>query len=407
MHNKSILIYTQNSFFDPLFYGTCIAYFKELTKDKAFEFHVISHEQKQYSLPKENYESKINELQGFQIYHYPLQWKSLRFKLLAKLIEFLQGLYLVSKLQRKHRCKAIFALANIAGAYAYYISKLFRLKLILFTYEPHSSFMVETGTWNRKSLKYKLLNRIEYRMGMKADYIATGTKYMVDQLKNWGSRAKIYRVPSCIDESIFDFNAEARNKIRQQLKIEDKTVFVYVGKFGDLYYHFETISLFKTLFDHIRQAHFLVLTPNDKHEIEGIFEKFQLPKSSYYIDCVEISQVPMYLSASDFGIVAVPPLPFQKFRSPIKVGEYLCCGIPYLVCKGVSEDDEWAIQQQVGVVLKDFSTPSVKEKIPEIEKYISENKEQQRIRCRETGISYRSKQIAIRAFIEIFNEIYT
>ncbi len=406
-HHRDILIYTYNSFRDPLFYGTVLVYLKAINADRRYRFHIISYEQPEYTISAAEAHTLDEELNRYGIIRYPLQWSSGSWKLLKKANDLYKGYKLVKRLKKQYGSRAIFALANIAGAFSYLMARRLRLKTILFTYEPHSEFMVECGVWSKNSLQYRLLHYLERKMGVNADYIATGTVHMVERLQQWHTKARVYRVPSCIDTRLFRFDPEARESIRKQLGSTHKTVFVYVGKFGDLYYKEEIAVLCRGLRTHFPDVFFLVLTPQPESEIRALFARQGITSSDeLFIGRCTLEEVPAYLSAGDMGIVAVPPLPSQRFRSPIKVGEYLSCGLPYLVCRGVSEDDMYADQYRVGVVLEKFSETEVQKNHPQIAALLSENKELLRSRCRETGIAYRDQQIAIDAFTEIFSEIY-
>ena len=109
--------------------------------------------------------------------------------------------------------------------------------------------------------------------------------------------------------------------------------------------------------------------------------------------------MPSLLSAADFGIVNIPPTPSQKFRSPIKVGEYLCCGLPFLICKGVSEDALYVSEEKVGVVVNDFTKESIQQVLPEIKSLLSEPTELLKKRCSKIGVKYRGVSV----FKNVFN----
>jgi hypothetical protein len=116
-------------------------------------------------------------------------------------------------------------------------------------------------------------------------------------------------------------------------------------------------------------------------------------------------EVKDYISSADIGLSGVPPTPAQKYRSPTKVAEYLLCGLPYITCKGVSEDDIYASEKNVGVVLESFNRKDVIEKLNDINVILSEEKESLRSRCRKVGIDYRGKSNVDKLLKEIFNEI--
>ena len=89
------------------------------------------------------------------------------------------------------------------------------------------------------------------------------------------------------------------------------------------------------------------------------------------------------------GLITIPPGPGQKFRSSIKVGEYLCAGMPFLTPAGVSEDYIHATEQGVGVVVADYGEAAIRGAWPEIKAYLDMDREPRRDRCRRFGIAYR------------------
>ena len=93
----------------------------------------------------------------------------------------------------------------------------------------------------------------------------------------------------------------------------------------------------------------MVLTMNDLGETKKIFEDVGLEPNQFLITRASYDEMPNYLSAADLGLVAVPPQPSKKFCSNIKVGEFLCTGLPYFICEGVSEDDLVARKFDVGI----------------------------------------------------------
>jgi hypothetical protein len=104
---------------------------------------------------------------------------------------------------------------------------------------------------------------------------------------------------------------------------------------------------------------------------------------------VTYAEMPHYLSSADLGIVAVLPGASKKFISNIKVGEFLCAGLPYLICRGISEDDSIAEASNAGIVSEDLSEEAIVKVIPKIRALLLEPKEVIAARCREAGIHYR------------------
>ena len=109
-------------------------------------------------------------------------------------------------------------------------------------------------------------------------------------------------------------------------------------------------------------------------------------------DCQTDGSVPCihrFFFAADFAVIAVPPGPSKKFISNIKVGEYLCAGLPYLITKGVSEDYLVATEKDVGVVVDDFREADIKAAWPAIKRFLEADANARRVHCRAVGQDYR------------------
>ncbi|WP_185152474.1 glycosyltransferase, partial [Fulvivirga aurantia] len=205
-----------------------------------------------------------------------------------------------------------------------------------------------------------MLNKLEKMVAIHAHSIITGTSHMVDQLQYLNK--KVFRAPTAVDPEVFKFNAEAREKIRSELNIRDREVFIYLGKLGGLYYEEDVIHLLKAVQKIMPNSFFLIATNYDHNKLEEWFSRQNISKKDYVIrPFIPIEEVPSFLSAADMGICAIPPKPSQRFRSPTKVAEYLLCGLPFITCYGISEDDYWARKYNVGLALTRFDEASVLE----------------------------------------------
>jgi hypothetical protein len=404
---NSTLVLIYNSFNDPLFQNLVFKYLKTLGKTNKYIFYLVTFEQEYFSI-SENEKRKLRKnLIKVGIYWYPLNYHTGNFLLFKKLYDFLNVLFLIGKIRLSKNTKVIFAFTNIAASFGIIFSKIFSMKMIVYSYEPHSSFLAELNIWSKKSLKYKLLNSIEKFSGIHGDYILTGTKHMVRQLKNWGAKGKVIRAPTSVDEFEYYFREEGRKKIRERLQLFNKDVLIYIGKLGDLYYKDEVADLCKSLLDLRHKFFFIIVTSNNYDEIKEIFKNSGLDSKDFYITGnLTYDEVKDYLSAADIGLSAVPPTPSQRFRSPTKVGEYLLCGLPYITCRGISEDDSYAEKYNVGVALDNFNDENIQASINKINFLLDEDKTIIRKRCREVGLAYRAKSNVDKILSKIYSEIF-
>jgi hypothetical protein len=397
MKRKAVLLFIYNSFKDPLFQNILFSYIKAIqAQESDFSFHVITFEQPEYQISLDELPQIHTDLATSHVFWYPQTFHTGRLLMLKKAWDLMVSFYTVGKLHIRHRISLIFAFANVSAAFSLVLSRLFRMKLLIYSYEPHSEFMSELGVWSRKSIQYKSLSYLEEKAGAYADVILTGTRFMVERLQKRYGHNHVFRAPTGVDESFFRFAPEAREQLRHRFKIGSRKALLYLGKFGDLYYKEEVVAFFSGLYQCDSNLFFMVVTRFDHEEVKGWFEKYSIPPDAYLITGnLPFEEVPAFMSAADIGISAVPPSPSQKFRSPTKVGEYLMCGLPIITCEGVSEDDLYAKGERVGIVVPYFEKRTGKASYPEVRDLLNENPDMLRQRCRQVGITYRSKAAVV------------
>jgi hypothetical protein len=279
--------------------------------------------------------------------------------------------------------------------------------MLVYCYEPHSDFLVELGIWRKGSIKHRISRWIELYAGKRADFVMASTKYVVDLLTDSKLRGSVVRAPVSVDEKAFTFKRKGRERVRREYSLHNRNVVLYLGKFGYLYYNEEIAKLCKILYDNINNTFFLIVTSNDNEAIQKMFREYGLPEESFSVTGnLTYDEVKDYISAADIGLSAVPPTPSQRYRSPTKVAEYLLCGLPYITCEGVSEDDIYAKKHNVGAVVKSFDENHISESIPQIRNLLDENKVPIRKRCRKVGVLYRGKSNIDRLFKQFFQETY-
>lgn len=382
---KPALVFIYNSFSDPLFKGNLFQHLLVESKKNRFKFIIISFEQKDYQLSKKEEDKLKKELLGLNMLWYPLKWHSGRFILFKKLYDGINALLIVLKLHFKFKPKVIISLGTIAGSFSYILKTIFSYKHFAYQHEPHSEFMLDFGIWKKNSFSYRILNYLERKTAHSAEIISTGTDLMVSRLKKERIKGLIFKLPSCANDELFRIDNNKRIEIRNKLGLSDAhKVFIYVGKFGGIYYKDEIFEIISELNRLIDNFFIIILSPDDSGWIRKKLKEQNIEQ--FHVNKVLYERVYEYLNAADMGISAIPGYPSQKFRSPIKVGEYLLCGIPYITNEGVSEDDIVAQKFKAGVVLSEFSRNQVINNHKSIQQYMN-------FKCknkfREVGLEYR------------------
>ena len=384
------IIFLYNRFFDPLIQSNFWLYIKDYLehKNNSYQFHLITYENPDFPLTQEQKALVVEwKAQG-------LEWTSLTWHpgkaLKNKFLDVWDGFKVVSKL-RLQGYNHIVTLGSVAGTYAYTYALSLRIKLFLYQFEPHSEYAIDNGMWSKKSKQYKISHFLEKKAALYATTIASGTVFMQDRVKDiWKSKADFIKIPTVANDTKFLFNEDDRKEIREKLGIDkEKWVLYYPGKFGDLYYREEFAWMYRWLKEEESRLHLLIVTPHTDEEVKALFDTAKVSPEDYTIAHSSYENIHKYASASDFAIISVPPGDSKKFISNIKVGEYLCAGMPFLITHGVSEDYIYATEKDVGVVVNDFVESDIKEAWPKIKEYLKRDQKQLRQHCREVGLDYR------------------
>jgi len=396
-----VIIFLYNRLFDPLIQSNFWLYIKDFLEDEnnPYQFYLITYENPAFPLTDEH-----NRLVA-EWKEKGLEWSTLQWhqgsSLKNKFIDLFNGFKLVAKL-RMQGYNHIMTLGSVAGTYAYTYAFPLRMKLFLYQFEPHSEYAIDNGMWSKESLQYKISHYLERKAAQYATTIASGTVFMQERVQNiWNSRADFIKIPTVAHDQKFIFNEKDRKETREKLGIgEDKWVLYYPGKFGDLYYKEAFAWMYKWLNEEEPRLHMLIVTPHTDEEVKALFDGAGVSAWDYTITHSDYENIHKYASASDFAIISVPPGPSKKFISNIKVGEYLCNGLPFLITRGVSEDYIYAEEKDVGVVVDDFIESEVKNAWPEIKEYLTRDPYELRKHCREVGLDYRGFNVLNKKFKE-------
>jgi glycosyltransferase involved in cell wall biosynthesis len=403
--NKRFLVLIYNSYRDPLFRNLVFEYMlRQSELNLNYHFDLITFEQKKYALNRSERKQERIRLSAYRVQWHALTYHSGAFMLVKKAFDFAAALYNVVSIRARFKTDMVIAFANTSAAISLLLSRWIGAKLMVYSFEPHSEFLAEFGVWNRSGWRYRILNRLEERVGREAAYLLTGTQHMVDRMEGVAS-GQVFRAPSSVDEQMFKLDLRAREAGRSAWNLVHRRVLIYAGKFGGIYYNREIADFCARLLALDRSWFFIFLTPSPAAEVTAVLDEAGLDVHDYRLtEAKSAREVVAYLSMADIGLTAIPPYPNQKFRSPVKVGEYLMCGLPYITCRGVSEDDTWAENHRVGIVVDTLSATVAEDVQKQALILLSENIDSLRERCRATGIAYRGRKQVDELFDKILAE---
>lgn len=350
--HKTIFVFAYYSYKDPVFQSAVLPFFRSSPLKKII---LLTWEQEQYALSKKEIKEIKNSLQQEGIIWFQVQWHSGKFKLLKKAFDFITGVFFSFFLIIKYKARLVYSEGFPGAIIAHFISVLSFRPHIIHTFEPHAEYMLDAGVWTKNSWEYQLLKYFEIPIANHSKAIITATEAYKKVLIEKGVSTEIIVLPSCIDTDFYVYQPNSREKIRRELNIlDDQIVITYLGKLGGMYMEEELFDFFsKCLQYDSGRFYFFLFTQIDNDRLIDFLNEYNIPNSVILCKYLCKSEVPAYLSASDIGFCGVRPIRSQRFSSPIKNGEYLACGLPVIIPKGVS-DDYLIIQENddVGLVIE-------------------------------------------------------
>ena len=260
---------------------------------------------------------------------------------------------------------------------------------------------VDFGCVSPTGFAYRLLRDIEAQGLRKADAVMTRTERAADiLLARAGAGTPIgrfHRVSNGRDSDLFaPIDLHERIQVRERLGIDSEApLLVYAGSLGEQYCLPEMLSMFSAVLRRRPDARFLILTGSPEIARAGIADCPEL-EDNVIIDSVSPGEVPEYLAAADLGIALRRPTFSMQGVAPIKVGEYLLCGLPVVATAGVGDTSTISLEVGFLVPTPDADTFE-KFAVWYTDKVLPERKVF-RERCRTIGLEHYSLEASVKSY---------
>lgn len=190
----------------------------------------------------------------------------------------------------------------------------------------------------KESFQYKLMKSAETKMLKSADAVITRSQKAIDiHTAHIGEsyRSKFSVVFNGRDKNIFAYQPHLREEPRQELGLKDELLFVYAGSLGPQYCLTEMLEIFQAYAEK-RAAKFLILTGNTEFAEQNIPSEL---KAHVILKSVPSEKVSFYLNGGDVAFGLRKPTFSMQGVAPIKLGEYLLCGLPVIASKGIGDTE--------------------------------------------------------------------
>ncbi|MBW1903712.1 MAG: glycosyltransferase [Deltaproteobacteria bacterium] len=383
------------SLLDPLCQSQSLPYLHSLTR-QGYRVGLITFEQPRWRMSPEDRKAKRSELASRGIEWHPVSYHK-RPPVFSTLYDIGVGSLVAAIVARRSRATFIHGRASVPSAIAAVAAKLAGTRLFIDADGPLSQEYLDAGVWSERSLGHRLTAWGERRSMELADVVAVLTDHRKREVAPWLAETPIYVLPCAVDLTRFRPMPEHRQVLRNELGLKG-TVFVYAGKPGGWYATEEMVAFVAAAREVFDPLTLLVLTGEDPAVFAELCERAEVP---FVSRAVPPNEMPAYLSSSDVGLCFLHPFPSKLSCSPIKLGEYLACGLPVVSTSGCGDYDHLIPTESLGIVVSSTEREAYPQAAKELECLLADP--DIRDRCRDAA----SRSVGLREVVAPrYAEIY-
>ncbi|HQU91580.1 MAG TPA: glycosyltransferase family 4 protein [Pyrinomonadaceae bacterium] len=305
-----------------------------------------------------------------------IEWEWLRYhkrpSVPATLYDIANGVRMAVKIARRKKIDIFHVRGHIPAPIGAIAKRICGGKLLFDIRGFLPEEYVDAGIWDEKGTVYKAFKRVERWAMKKADGFVVLTEAARDILfsdrvsdDTTADGRPFEVIPCCVDFSSHrsDGSDSWRQDIRKSLNLEDRKVIVYVGSLGGWYLTDEMFDFLECFLGEYPEMHAMILTQRDQNKVISQLKARGFVEDQFTVKGVPPSEVAKYLAAADVSISFIKNCYSKKSSSPTKIAEYLAAGLPIISNSGIGDLDEVITSNQVGALVRDFSSESYREAI--------------------------------------------
>jgi glycosyltransferase involved in cell wall biosynthesis len=406
---RRVLYISYNGMLEPLGQSQVIPYVKELSK-LGVKFWLLSFERASAFTPAGVEASrKLRD----DLAQYEIEWHVLRYhqrpSLPATAYDVAAGIRYASRLVRKNKIEMVHARAHVPAVIALALKRRFGVKIIFDVRGLMAEEYIDANHWKANGVPARLTKSMEARVLRATDGVVTLTDALWAEMQTWpslsGQSQSHLTIPCCVDLDRFRFDEQQRASRRAGLGLSDRFVLVYSGSVGGWYQTDEMAAFFSVLKQKRADAFFLWATYGPPEIVSASMEKHGIGKDDYQVRKVASPEMPEFLNAADAGIAFYRPGVSRLGTSPVKVSEYLACGLPVIINNGIGDTDRLIQQQNLGVLVEEFSETAYLKAVASLDGLVSDFDQTRRQNRAAAERLFDLKQIGAVRYAKLYAEV--
>lgn len=402
MKNK-ILYVTYMGLTEPLVQSQALAYLKGLSK-KNNDIYILSFEKSEL-ISKGSVADIRKDLRESDMY-----WSFLKYHkcplIFAKMYDLLIGFIFAFYITLTKGIDALHVRGSMPAFFAFPVSRILGRRFIFDMRGLMAKEYVDGEIWKKGGFYYRICDSLEKVILRYADNIIVLTekiKRIIEREVYTGIdiTKKISVIPTAVDTALFSIQGNLSDKIRKQMNLEGRFIFLYVGSLGTWYMLREMAGFVKINRRNFTEPFFLIVTQSNTEKARVLLQELGFKERDYAIIRSDYKHIPEYINSADAGMMFIKPCFSKEASCPTKFAEYLACGIPVVLNSGTGDCDRIARDFRVGVVVDFFKEDRYLYYGTELKK-MKEERDCLQERCRDAAI----KGFSLDSAIDSYNMIY-
>lgn len=336
--------------------GLFLPIFERLSTQMDIECHIL-----QFTWGGDEYIYKVSKACESKKVQYEVIRVNRRFVPAALLKANLLDSKKVRKYILEHNIDIVMPRATVAAAIVLRaVSGIPQVKMLYDADGLQQDERVDFSSWNPLGLQYRVYRDIEFKALRKADGILVRSFQAKQILASRAGASFDENIITVInngrDKYLFapKYNKEVKSKLFN-VSTDDFPVLVYAGSLGPQYCIEEMLYVFSRVQERYTDARFLILT-GQPDIISQNLKAYGDLQDKCIIRKVAAEEVPTYLSIADIAFALRRPTFSMKAVAPIKLGEYLLCGVPVIATKGIGDTELYIDDVACAYLLADLGT---------------------------------------------------
>jgi glycosyltransferase involved in cell wall biosynthesis len=270
-------------------------------------------------------------------------------RLFPQMVQFFINLWLIARILKQTKARVVYGYNDVGTLYGTFLKPIFRFRL---AYDMRGDRVNEMAVQGAPAWRVSFYRRVRNRCLNTCDLVFTVSRTCRDLLPGKKHLPKY----NFYNEQDFYFDARMARKMRHQLGLGERFVFVYSGT--DKYYQMvpQMVAFFSQFLEICPDAWFMINVPVRSEKFLTELKRYNIPDMAWGMFHLDQTSLNHYQMVADVAFLIRQDLPLNHDAFPTKFSEYLASGVPVLITPHVHTLVEMVNEYQLGEVWHDSDT---------------------------------------------------